>query len=198
MPAVPRSGDDVRARLRDLARDVFAFDLDAYLAAFGRELWGVTLRGHSAPYGPLFGEPNVERLAAMPYVDSEAGYCADVGHYLPGVAADVFLVKPDRLLEGEFEFDALLVHELAHLLCDPDLRELPMIAPEPPTSGFVRRLKNFVPDDWHHTERFFAIFVAGCRRLGELSGRSTLDTIAAGLRHEQWFDAEYLAQHCAD
>jgi hypothetical protein len=109
-----------------------------------------------------------------------------------------FLVKPDRLLEGEFEFDALLVHELAHLLCDPDLRELPMIAPEPPTSGFVRRLKNFVPDDWHHTERFFAIFVAGCRRLGELSGRSTLDTIAAGLRHEQWFDAEYLAQHCAD
>jgi hypothetical protein len=196
MRTTPRSGDEVRARLRDLAWDVFAFDLDAYLAAFGRELWGVTCGSNAKAYRQLFGAPNIDAIASLPFAEVQSGYRSDVGHLLPGVAADVFLVNAERLTDDEFDFDALLVHELAHLLTDPDLNELPMIAPEPARSEFVRRLRNFVSDDWYHTERFFAIFVAGCRRLGELSGRSTFDGIAAGLSHDQWFDAEYLAQHC--
>jgi hypothetical protein len=198
MATTHRSGDGVRARLRDVARDVFAFDLEAYLATFGRELWGVICGSSSKDYRRLFGAPDIDAIASLPFHEVQSGYRTDVGHLLPGVAADVFLVKADRLMDNEFNFDALLVHELAHLLTDPDLKELSMIAPEQAGSELVRRLISFVPDDWHHTGRFFQIFVAGCRRLGELTAQPTLDVISAGLRHEQWFDGDYLAQQCAD
>jgi hypothetical protein len=113
---------------------------------------------------------------------------------LPGVVADLFLIHEDRLSDDDFDLHALLVHELTHLLTDPDLRNLPKVAPEPKETEIVRRLKRLVPpDDWHHDERFFSMFVAGCRRLAEAAGRPLLETISAGLQHEQWLDVAYLA-----
>lgn len=190
-----REGEQIRRSLSELALQAFRFDLDGYLGAFERSLWGISFRDGVQSYQPLFGNPDVAAVATLPFVPSQAGYRSDIGHELAGVVADLFLIHEDRLSDEDFDLNALLVHELTHLLTDPDLRMLPKVAPDPKETEIVQRLKRLVPaDDWYHDERFFSMFVAGCRRVAEAAGRSLLDTVAAGLQHEQWLDVAYLAQ----
>ncbi len=125
-----RSGDYVRDRIKLLAKLVFDFEFDQYLSRDNRCFWGITIDQKKHAHEVLFDNPHPKFLEIINEIyqkagdknNAEAGYRTSVGA-LPFLSrfklnADVFLINRERLADNELDLDALLIHELCHMVID--------------------------------------------------------------------------------
>jgi len=119
-----RSGVQILERFKTLANEVFSFSIPDYLASKGNiSLFGYETDRVKSVVAPLFGNPPFILTTAInsaKYVDAVAGYCVDVGKKFPvaKVNADVLLISKSLLSNDDDKFDAILTHEICHLLID--------------------------------------------------------------------------------
>lgn len=112
----------IETRLHELSSEVLGFDLQSYLSSNNKSLYGVEIQGQQRRFASLFGNcpQNVLTAINQKFVLTEAGYKVDLKDTFPsiGVEADLFLINSNRLTDNEAKLDALLIHELCHLLID--------------------------------------------------------------------------------
>jgi len=120
-------------KINKLSKEVFEFDFQEYLLDSKRDFWGLTIDNINFKHNVLFGNPDsdivnqVNRIFQQNREDArcEAGYRVDVGSYFRNtkIQADVFLINLDRLNDSIENLDALLLHELCHMVIDSKMIE---------------------------------------------------------------------------
>lgn len=118
-------GNKIEERFRALASDVFGLSVETYLEAnHGRQLFGYAIDLPNLSFSPLFGNPPTALTEAMNkrFSNSIAGYKVAVQTVFPiaDLNADVLLLSTELSNVSESDFDAILIHELCHLVLDSE------------------------------------------------------------------------------
>ena len=110
------------------AKDIFGFDFQEYLLGSKRDFWGLTIDNINFKHDVFFGNPDSDFLNQLNTIFQrfrekarcEAGYKVDVGSHFgnTNIHADVFLINPDRLNDSIEDLEALILHELCHMVID--------------------------------------------------------------------------------
>lgn len=200
------NGNEIRCRLFEIATLVFGFDLGEYLRQENKELFGILINNVERRCVPLFGAcpANLIDEANRQYLDCKAGYrvngCARHRRLDPN--ADLFLVSASLILEPRSTIDALMIHELCHLVVESEFVCQGMLQAAPEVDPLV----NAVHRPFDQVEGIFSIHsVEFCRLLVAASAKSVEvnigflnqeDAIAQAVQFETarfgmpWFDAE--------
>ena len=114
------AGDAIKCSLYKISGEVFGFDFSDYLRESKRELYGIVINPDSKKFEALF-EAIPESFLSMfnrSFGITKAGYEVDAGSCLevPGLNADVFLLHQEIMAGDSKLVDALIMHELCHML----------------------------------------------------------------------------------
>lgn len=114
--------ENIKKRLYKYSKEIFGFDFDVYLTHHARSLYGITINPSIKQFEHMFGEIPDNFLATInqQFHDTIAGYRVDVGAHFKtlGINADVFLLNKNNLNGTPKDTDALIIHELCHMLID--------------------------------------------------------------------------------
>lgn len=183
-----RSPRDVEERFIELANELFGFNVRDYLRHAGRTLSGLLIVEKGARFEPFFNHHTA--LMKIPVSDVQAGFHVNVGERVGSdVHTDVLIVHKSRLADAGPDFDALLMHEIAHMLSDSDVHPHAPVRAEAHSDLAARlaRLRWLAEDD-HHNALFFTWYLEGAERLASMLGESFLQTARRGLQHEYWVE----------
>lgn len=198
-------GNEIRGRLFELAGLVLRFDLEEYLRQQEKVLFGIVIEeGRCAP---LFGDPpaNVIEEANRHFLNCKAGYRVNGTTRYPAIEpnADLFLLSTD-LVQGQREtVDALIIHELCHLVDQSEYTRDGMLCPVSADDAMVVTLHRAF-DQWEgplsiHSVEFCSWLVAAAASAVEagIGFRDQADAIALAVQYEtarvsmpDWFDEE--------
>jgi hypothetical protein len=122
------SGDEIKAKIYDLANSILGIDFDQYLQNENkRAFWGLLIENDNSTFHPYFGEPTPAFLEIMngEFRRSEAGYKVNVGSVdvfqALDLNADIFIINGERLCDNRLDLDALILHELCHMVIDANI-----------------------------------------------------------------------------
>jgi len=112
----------LKERIFELSKEVFGFDFPKYLEVTNKSLFAVKINRKAKCYEELFGETPASILNVInrSFFEAQAGYSYDLHNALPGVdiPSDLFLLCDERLDDKTHKIDALIIHELCHLIID--------------------------------------------------------------------------------
>src|SRR3954447_16479177 len=111
---VRRDQEEITARMTDLAEVAFNLDYAALLAAAKRRL--VVFKVEKKRVIDLSTSLTSAQLAKLPlsYETALAGYRVNVGALVPGLQADILVLRDDVLAYPDGRLNPLLIHELSH------------------------------------------------------------------------------------
>ena len=184
----------MRQRLLQIAADIFHFDFSEYLRRENKVLLGLLINREGRQCEPLFGAPpeNILAEANRNYLHSEAGYrvsgCRRFSRLEPH--ADLFLISTTVLAQTLPEIDALLVHELCHMLVDSEYVCDGMLQPTGQDAELVNTLYSAFERieglGTGHSPEFFGLLLAAAQQAATVLPGFTnqLDVLRKALQYE--------------
>ncbi len=165
-------GNEIKNRIYKYAAEIFCLDFDSYLKENNRNLYGVLINPEKKKFEHLFGDMPDNFLPTIntQFHDTIAGYRVNVGgHFITiDVNADVFLINKNNINDPEKETDALIIHELCHMIIDSN--SLEKINFQINSKDIYHGNKLYKKTDYvnqritRHTEEFCHILAAGWGR----------------------------------
>lgn len=194
-----QSGDVLRDRIYHLAKEAFRINFDEYLRRKkNRSFWGITIENDKFQHNALFGNPDPRFLSIANQAfkghknQSEAGYRVDLGSVTTfaslGLNADVFLINPERLSDEQLNLDALIIHELAHMVVDADLTSQIASKPTRKTTEIGNKMyKGTDREVMHitkHTKEFCLVLASAATLCWKKLGyKDAWDVVARAMKH---------------
>lgn len=112
----------LKTRIFELSQTVFGFDFVTYLKENKKSLFAVKINPDLKTYEEICGEIPVAFMNKINsnFVESEAGYSYNIHKVLPGIdiVSDLFLIHGERLEDNQEKLDAIIIHELCHLMIE--------------------------------------------------------------------------------
>lgn len=192
-----KTAEYLRDRIISLAKDVFNIDFNEYLKSHSdREFWGAVIDKDKCEYRGLFGNPDKKfiEIANNNFYGTEAGYCVDVANKFDdlNVNADVFFINQDRLKDTELDLEALIIHEICHMVIDANIRF--RIKPEDELNGIKQfeKLDKFLQDNPTHDLHFYKVLAAAAREASSIYDyKDSFDVMNRAMKYDTYGD-EYL------
>lgn len=152
-------------RLIDISKIAFDFDFNKYLEDNVKSILVFKIHKARKKYSLLFGDDidNILECANSNYVDAQAGYKVNVNDYFRKQSkCDVFLISDEVLKSTPLHIDAIITHELAHMLIDSNNQ--PVVSQE--VKEMAKKLYNATDIEnekiTRHNEEFCQLVVYGC------------------------------------
>jgi hypothetical protein len=181
-------------RIFELSEEIFGLDFPAYLVCHNnRHFWGFIIEEDEERYSAMFGDPpkNAVELLNESYVEAKAGSSVDVGESLGmNVNADIFLIARSVLSQPAGHIDVIILHELAHIILNADLKGVISFHPTPADvergKEYYRRTDTSVVQLTQHTEEFCILLAAACRAYLTMTDefKTAEEAMESALRYE--------------
>ncbi len=187
---------EIEQRFQELSNSVLGFSISEYCEHNeNRQLYGIHIVTETQRLEALFGNPPdhfVVAINARGFFDTKAGYCVNVADIFPetGVNADVLLVSTEVLSSNPKVIDAILVHELCHLLINSKNVEISGLTLDSKARYHGEKLykKTDIENQGttKHTLEFCTVLAAAANRLQESNSAflDRWDAIGEAMRYD--------------